>query len=545
VASSDLLNAFWDEAALASGGRTQEWADKKIVQMRGALFEEQLALMDDPCRFRSVLCNRRAGKTTAFAVILLSACLRRPESLVAYVTMTKGVAKRNIWGMLRKYDEVYELGIKWNNTELSGVFQNGSKFFLAGADNTGEVDKLRGVPLDGVIFDESKSFPTGNANDPDSGLFQELMDEVVGPTLSDRMGWMMMGGTPGCILAGPFYKATSPSSFFIQDRIDGTRHAISRPYTQRKDPEWDGVAFEWSHHRWSSRENAAMPHIWAEQLNEKKRKGWSDDAPVWRREYLAEWVADDNGMVYRYLAERDSWTPDPESDNEFGLPSGHDWRYVLGADLGYDDDFAIEVGAYSDTHPQFFEVYDFASPGFTVSDVARKIREVEAKFGEFEMMVGDSAGLGKAIFAELAEVHGIVIEPAKKRDKRDHIEILNSNLMSGLVKIRAGSRLGHQMTYLQWGEDGRKEDKAFPNHNCDAWLYLIRHSLHHQYRPMMSGPEHHGDEWKERQRLEEIKHLESLLEPQDEDEIFYDYEEDFEGREDILREIKGWRTPTS
>lgn len=528
---------FWNEVAETDSNWNQERCDQKIAEMRSELFKEQLDLMDDPCRFKSVLCNRRAGKTTAFAVLLLTACLKRRDSLCAYVTMTKGVARQNIWGMLRKYSEDYELGVKWNSTTLSGTFPNGSRVFLAGADNSSDIDKLRGVKFDFVIFDESKSFP------PE--LFQELMDEVVGPTLSDRMGHMIMGGTPGCLLAGPFYDATSGKSFVITKNGDD-KSAISRPYVERNQKRWEGVSFEYSFHGWSSRDNVAMPHIWQEQLNEKKRKKWADDSPVWRREYLAQWVSDDNGMVYRYLAERDDWTPDIESDNEFGLPDGHEWHYVMGVDLGYDDDFAIEVGAYSDTHPCFFEVYDFAAPGMTVSDVARKIRQVEEMFGEFEMMVGDSAGLGKAIFAELSEVHGISIEPAKKRDKRDHIEILNSNMVSGLLKVRKGSNLGYQMTYLQWDEDKKKEDKSFPNHNCDAFLYLIRHSLHHLATERVKPPLPGTAEAAARKHAEEIRLIEQQLYPDtDEDSVTYFEDDDLEFQDEVKRELDKWKTRKS
>lgn len=500
MGKSSRDDAVWRVIAQDAEKVTDEWALDKYEHLKSILFFQQLDFVEDPDRFKSVLCNRRAGKTTAFAVFILKMCLLRPNALVAYVTMTKGVAKKNIWWILRKLCDAYELGVKWNNTELSGTLPNGSRFFLSGADNVGEIDKLRGSPLDAVILDESKSFP--------ALLFEELVDEVLVPTLADRMGHLVLGGTPGRILKGPFYLATcGKSQIIIED--EAGRHATCRPYHERLQDKWQGVAYEWSFHRWSSKDNTAMPHIWGEQLQTKKRKGWTDDDPVWRREYLAEWVADDNGMVYRYLEERNGWIPDKVNGNEHGLPDGHEWQYVMGVDLGYDDDFALEVGAYSDTHPHFFEVYGFNKPGMNIHQIAAKIREVEAMFGGFSMMVGDSAGVGKTIFAELAEVHGISIEPAKKRDKRDHIEILNSNLLNGMIRIRKDSNLAFQMTYLQWDEDRKNEDPNFPNHNTDAFLYLIRHSLHHMARVPVKVPEYESPEWWRVNEQAEIEALEA------------------------------------
>lgn len=496
-----LSDALWQQAAAEAEGTTEDWVDRKIADIRSILFDAQLAFIDDPDRFKSVLCNRRAGKTTAFAAFILTMCLSRRDSLVAYVTMTRGVAKKNVWWILRKLCDAYELNVKWNNTDLSGLLPNGSRFFLCGADNIGEVDKLRGAPLDAVIIDEAKSFPVF--------LFEELVDEVLIPTLADRMGHLVLGGTPGRILKGPFYLATcGKSQVVVTDEVDGRRHAACRPYDERAAEKWQGVAYEWSFHRWASKDNAAMPHIWGEQLQTKIRKGWTDEDPVWRREYLGEWVADDNGMVYRYDEDRNGWTPDKLSSNLAGLPEDHEWRYVMGVDLGYNDDFALEVGAYSETHPHFFHVYGFNAPGMNIQQIAGKIREVEAKFGGFDMMVGDAAGLGKTIFAELAEVHGLAIEAAKKRDKRDHIEILNSNLLSGMVKILKDSNLAFQMTYLQWDADRKNEDPNFPNHDTDAFLYLIRHSLHHMARPRVVGPERDSPEWwtaRDKAELEELE----------------------------------------
>ena len=51
-----------------------------------------------------------------------------------------------------------------------------------------------------------------------------------------------------------------------------------------------------THSTWNIRDNEAKPAQWANALATKRRRGWSDDHPTWRREYLGEWVADNSEL---------------------------------------------------------------------------------------------------------------------------------------------------------------------------------------------------------------------------------------------------------
>ncbi len=220
-----------------------------------------------------------------------------------------------------------------------------------------------------------------------------------------------------------------------------------------------------------------MPHIWRDQLATKRRNKWGDDEPIWRREYRGEWVADDAGYVYAYLSERNDWKPDPDSSNEFGLPEDHEWIYVEGSDLGFDDEFAIEVVAWSETTNVFYlGVHEYTMPGMDVPAIAKAFNESESKFGSFNGRCGDRGGLGKTIFATLGNQYDIEIEPAEKHEKRDFQELLNSELRAGRAKVRKGSKLARQMSMLQWKPDHKTEDKASsPKDACDAALYSWRY----------------------------------------------------------------------
>jgi hypothetical protein len=465
---------------------------RKADALRERLFPQQQAFIADPYRYKTLLCPRRAGKTHSAQAYLLDRCLRQPGASCVFITMTKGTAKRIIWGGLKALNDELELGAAFHNTELIMTLPDGGRIALGGAETSADIDKFRGVPFDLIVLDECKSFP--------AGLLQELVEEVLTPCLSDRLGTLVMMGTPGAILQGPFFAATGPESQVV--RHEGERRCVTgRPYSQRTDPRWYGVDFMWSQHSWGVADNIAMPHIWADVLEAKRYRGWADDHPTWLREYIGQWVANDGALVYRYDEARNGWTPRSGSSvlaRPDELPVDHEWRFIAGMDLGFDDDFSLQVAAYSDTCADFYHVYDYAEPGLTVPAIAEKIRDAMEIYGEFEAMVGDRGGLGKTILATLDEQYGLHVEPAEKQEKRDHIELLNADLASGQCKIIAGSGLAMEMQMLQWDERTGREDKDTPNHRADGFAYLWRFAYHHFARKKAAPPKFGSPAWEKR-----------------------------------------------
>ncbi len=478
----------------------QEDLTLKLERLRGRLFAQQRDFIDDPFQFKTLLTPRRSGKSYVGGVSLIDCAVSKPGSKSIYITLTRGTAKRIMWGTLKKLNDEFELGIVWNNTDLMGTLPNGSTIQLAGSETTADIDKFRGVAFDLVIIDECKSFPTS--------LIGELVEEVITPCLADRMGSLVMMGTPGSILMGKFYEATCFEASHVKVMSDGSKYIISRLYRDRDKPEIQGVPFQWSSHRWTLQDNVAVPHLWSAAQANKTRNGWSDENPIWRREWLGEWLPDDGGRVYRgYLPERNDYEPLQETDNEWGLPSGHEWKFICGVDLGYDDDFALQVAAYSDSCTEFYQVFEFNEPRMNIAEIARKIREVEAQFGEFETIVGDRGSLGKQIFATLDEVYGVHILASDKQEKRDHIELLNSEMLESACFVKKGSVLSTQMMFVQWDETGKKEDKGHPNHATDAFLYLWRYAYHHHARHKKSAPTPGSIEWSMMMQEEEVKRV--------------------------------------
>lgn len=465
----------------------------KLRSLRARLFAQQRALIEDPCRRKVLLCGRRAGKTYAMAAALIDRCLRVPGSNCLYGTLTREHAFRLLWDSpktgLKTLDRQLELSLDFNNTHLTARFPNGSQVRLTGFEHADDLDKHRGEPYDLVAIDEAKSFS--------ARVLDELLDEVLGAALDENMGTVLLGGTPGPVLAGPFYEASRVLCTPNSPGRDASGAALTRPYALRKHADWQAVA-RWSGHRWSARDNKARPGLWAAFLETKRAKGWSDDNPIWRREYLGEWVADDSALVYRYDDERNGWDRPEGTETPHGLPEGHEWRTGLSLDPGYEDATAISVCAWSPTSRDMYVLAAEKWRHLTLAQIARNVKDYERRYSP-EVVVADpgGGGLTKLVLQTLIEEHGIDLVPAdKKGEKRDPITVFNSDLLEGRIRFdrERAAPVIEEMRYLCWDERGKREEEGMPNDAADSVLYLHRWSQHRMGRAPGASPAAGSDE---------------------------------------------------
>jgi phage terminase large subunit len=134
-------------------------------------------------RFSCEVVHRRGGKTVSRVNELIRAAmtehLDRPR--FAYIAPYLKQAKAVVWDYLKHYSAPFIAhGATFNEAELRADYPNGSQVRLYGADNP---DALRGIYLDGVVFDEF-------------GTMDPRIWPVVRPALSDREGWADFIGTP-------------------------------------------------------------------------------------------------------------------------------------------------------------------------------------------------------------------------------------------------------------------------------------------------------------------------------------------------------------
>lgn len=493
-------SAARDRAALSPD---EQWAAELEQRLLDDSHPFQRAAIEDPGRRVSFLVGRGGGKTTALRARALIKMARIPRARIIYAATSRPEAERLNWESLKQL--IDQLGARddfaFNEGKLRCTCKRtGSTYELVGIDDKKEVNKYRGQPFNEVQVDETASH--------NPMLLEMFLDRAVGPRLGERKGCIVLAGTPGHMLSGRFYDAT---------RKDSERH---RPYAQRDDADfakWIG----WSSHAWSMLDVLALPGAatlypalilnWEEALVEKAEQQWSDNNPIWMREYLGLWASDHTTSMYAYQARGEDgalfnrWMPYGERKLE-GLPmlkaaiaalprDRRDWLYGYGFDLGSRDPFALVIFAFSpsDSRRRFWHVFSFEKRRMhprTIAELligpeaaAKALRgEVYTELGGVFGLTGwpvasavDQAGLGDMILDELANVYGIKLKPAQKRDKPGAIEVFNGDLVDRRMFVLADSTLEQQLITLQWKPDEYglpKEDKAVANHSADAATYI-------------------------------------------------------------------------
>lgn len=516
-----MIDHLLDEVAGAARQQKSNaalWARRAEAILSGCS-PKQRAFILDPAKRKSVRCPRRAGKTwgkSSYATYIGEAF---PGSRVLIISLTLGSTAENYWRQatagIWTMNSLYNLGLKGNDTHLSWVHENGSRGILRGADSKNDIEKLRGATAEAdlTIIDECKSFAPA--------FLDELIRDILLPGLMTRQGTLVLGGTPGLIPDGTFYKATCPTA------RSATGKRFNIPFDLRDKIEVPNSQALWSLHSWTVLDNPVEGQ-WQFALDMKENEGWDDDHPTWRREFLGEWVIDGTGLVYAYTAAKEkgankgdldfvNWKPAPTKSNPTGLPEEDGpWHLVWGCDLGFEDDFGLVVAAYSEQLRELRHVWDFKDNHLTIDEIAAVLEDAGKRFGPPVAIVGDAGALGKLVVESINSMYGIPIQKAEKHEKNDHIELLNSDFHAGRIKIIPHTELENELQRLQWdlskgakellARTGRlREDPKCPNHLCDSLLYLWRFSYHFFARPFDRGAEPGSEEWYRQQEEEAVR----------------------------------------
>lgn len=440
------------------------------------LFQFQCNFLDDDNLSKAALCSRRSGKTFACRSDLLITALTIPNSYSIYVNKSRQECRRIMWNGkdgLKNFCHKYGLvvaknekskrrqnerrippagQVKINETYLEMTFANGSIIQLIGADDSAEIEKLRGSAYDKVVVDEAQDF----------GQLQYFTEEIIGPALMDNNGTISLIGTPSPSCAGYFYEITC----------------------EKPQEDYSG----WSVHSWTYRDNTAVPNLLEAVEKEKRKKKWDDNHPAFLRSYCAKWVKSDDEFVYEFhAAAKDGacfWSDEKDSalpvwiDNT-GKPRDHQWEYFMGVDIGWKDPFAFTIWASTPTLEERFEVISYKAPKLNADEQFEILQELCEQY-EFTKIVVDSTATGKST-VEAWKARGLPLEDAIKTEKHAAIHTANAWLQQGRLKFYRGSPLAGEMENLRWvtkslGSPRPKEDKNSGQGNdcCDAFVYIFK-----------------------------------------------------------------------
>lgn len=432
--------------AAASRKTRQRFRAEDLCRRGRRAAVEQLAFIQDRARWKVACCSRRAGKTTACAILLLQYALEVPEAMCLYVTLTRLSGKRIVWRRLQKLNRDYGLGGHADRSELTLTFPNGSTIWVTGAKDEEQMEKLRGIdPAPRlVVIDEAQAF---------KDYVQELVDDVLVPMLIETKGTLVLIGTPGKIRSGYFHEACRSAN-------DNMRAALN------VEPANDnGARRAWSVHHWTIRENPFIDDVDAELADIRRRKGWTPEAPTYQREYLGRWVTEHDALVYKYDVGRNGYRELPDH-------AGPEWRCALVVDQGYHDADAIGALWFRPHCPGvWLEELHHERKQSAGDLVAAAVRLWQPLRGRCIVVLWDEGGGGKKV-AEDARRQGLPAEPADKPAKVAGIELTNSALMTGCLKVPENGHAASDAGKVTWDPKARGV-KLSERYHTDMWDVVV------------------------------------------------------------------------
>lgn len=378
--------------------------------------------------------------TVGIAADAIDTCLNNKDATCLYITMTKQNARNIIWGDLQKIVEEYKLDCKMDNTRLSIKFPNGSRIACEGVKDRTEIEKYRGWKLKKAYIDECQSFRP---------YLDDLVRDVIIPALRDERGKLYLTGTPGPVLAGPFYE-----------------------YTQSD---------MWDSYHWTAFSNPFMhnpPELDLEETLKEERDlfGIDENDPGYRRETYGLWIEDVDSLVFKFSKSRNVYKR---------LPTEGEWYHIFGVDIGYNDADAIAVLGYNTWDKKVYLIEEVLKTKQDITSLVEEIKTLQAHYKPVKMVM-DAGALGRKVQEEIQQRHELVIEAAEKYRKVEFIELLNDDLKTGKFQAIENSVFEEDCMRVQWDRESKirnpdrpKISDVFHSDICDAVLYAWRECRHY------------------------------------------------------------------
>jgi len=396
-------------------------------------FPEQAAFVNDNAPLSAALCTRRAGKSYAVGLKLFKKAYDFPGSTVLYLALTRDSAKRIMWrDVLKDIAKKRKIDCNPNQTNLEMTLPNGSMIKLAGADaDAKEKEKFLGGKYPYVAVDEAGSFSTD---------LKQLIYEYLEPAVADYDGSIDLIGTPTIFWQGFFCHVT------------------------------EGKENGWSLHGWNTMNNPHMEH-WPKRLAMlKERDPRIEETPGYKRMYLGQWVKDLDALIYKFSLSHNLVEEAPDESTMVGQ--------VLGIDLGFNDATAYTLSRHYKHDDTLYFVHAYKKSGQIVDDVVATLNSYIEKYNVVQMVFDNASKQVVETIRSRFALYDVVISAAEKTDKIQYIEIMNSDFITGRIKLVRSTTLELQDEYLNLIKDPNsivvKEHASCDNHLCDSSLYAWR-----------------------------------------------------------------------
>lgn len=442
---------------------------KMRSQLEQELFPLQLNFLNDPAKHKAIFCPRRSGKSTAIGIYLIQQALLYPDRKMIYLSLNQSSAENIIWQhIIQATLDKYKIPYHYNLSRKTVTFQNKSSIKLGGIEaSPSEMKKVLGGKYHLVVIDECQDITQD---------LKMIVEDCVAPAVADYVkkdgGIIVLAGTPGSHMGEHYWfqvTKTDANGMPSPDRMKG-----------------------WSVHEWQVVDNPHMVDEFGqvcEELMKVRGPAFQED-PSFRTQWLGQWVIEQSKLVYKYDYQRNALFDPPNSFTISELikklqARHHDFTYVMGVDLGWEDATAIVIGAYSKNDPKFYIVESQKFNHTNFGAVASTLLGYQKKYN-IQRIVVDTGGGGKFTAESFKEVYGLPIYPAEKGSAKEvAVARMNSDFICSLIKVIADS---NKELIKEWQElliDAKKlaegvwkEAEKYHNHLADAALYAFNDAKH-------------------------------------------------------------------
>lgn len=355
----------------------------------------QEVILRDKHKFITVVAGRRFGKTKAMAVSAIHFAVIKKETtqfILAPSYNQANIMFYEIVNLLFKSPLVHLVEKIYKTPFSRIILKNGSEIH---ARSTTKPEYLRGHKAHRVIIDEA------------AYVSDEVISHVVEPMLADFNGSWIKIGTP-------FGK-----NHFYESYLKGLSG----------DPNYS------SHHFPS----IANPYI-SHEFIELKKQEYGENSLIFRTEYLAEFVEDQNS-VFRWADIRKN------IEGELLEKPVQGRRYVIGADLAKYQDYTVIVVLDATEKP--FRVVNFQRfNNRPYAEICERIRELYKRYKASKVII-DSTGVGDPVLEDLQDIRaeGYVFT---SKSKVQLIQRLQGAIENGEIKYPHLDELIKELQYFEY-----------------------------------------------------------------------------------------------
>lgn len=395
------------------------------------------------------LLSRRAGKTYLLCVLALEQCIRKPNSIVKFVSPTKKQVHDNVRPNFRRILEDCPDDIKpeFKTKDYIYYFPNGSEIQLAGSDS-GHAEKLRGSDSDLFFIDEA-----GTCSDLDN-----IIKSILLPTTLITKGRGILASTPPSLSEHDFLQ-------YIED-------AQSKGSLIKKTIDDN-------------------PRITAEQRAEMIEELGGVDSEETRRELFCEIIKNARTSVvpeFDTKLEKEivkEWPRPPYFDSYESMDiGGKDWTAILYAYYDFrankiiiEDETILDFQQQGINTKKLVEEVNKKEKELWINPITKEYRRPYLRVSDTDyIFINEIANQSKILFKQEEWINFQIA-------KKDNLEaaINNVRVMLSSKKIIINPRcvtLIRHLNNVKWNKNKDKFSKSSDGSHYDAFaalVYLIRH----------------------------------------------------------------------